>query len=285
MESFSVKPAAGQSTRCCLGACVITDAERYTSIAERIDPASAVELINHYFGKLFRPVFDNGGFISDVKGDGVLAVWADAAPAAELRARACRACLEMADSVAHFQAGPGSGLSTRIGASFGPIALATVGALAHYEYRAVGDTVNVSSRLQELNKLLGTRILVSAALVEELDEFLFRDLGEFELRGKRNRVRVRELVARRAEASAQQLRLCAEFAAASAAQRHGRWDEAYARLRELCARHPEDGPSRLQLHRCRAAVDERRDLAEAILGPMLIPGATGLDWPLASTEG
>jgi hypothetical protein len=133
---------------------------------------------------LFRPVFENGGFVSDVKGDSMLAVWADDFPARELRARVCRACLSIADAAARFDASlPGRGFVTRIGAYFGPLALASVGAFSHYEYRAVGDTVNTSSRLQDLNKELGTRVLVSASLAEGLGEFLFRDLGMFELRG------------------------------------------------------------------------------------------------------
>lgn len=180
-----------------MGACVITDAERYTSVAERIDPASTVEFINRYLEVLFKPVFEHGGFISDVKGDGMLAIWTEAAHgSAELRARVCRACLQIAeDSARFFRAFPGSGLTTRIGAFYGPLALATVGTAAHHEYRAVGDTVNTASRLEALNKRLGTRVLVSASLAEGLADFRLRDLGEIQLRGKRNRVRVLELLA------------------------------------------------------------------------------------------
>ena len=66
METFDSAPSAGGLPRFCMGACVITDAERYTSVAERIDPASTVELINGYFETLFRPVYEHGGFVSDV---------------------------------------------------------------------------------------------------------------------------------------------------------------------------------------------------------------------------
>ncbi|MDX1376949.1 MAG: adenylate/guanylate cyclase domain-containing protein, partial [Burkholderiales bacterium] len=215
MQSYGIGPAAGAPPVCCVGACVITDAEHFTAVAEAIDPASAVALINRYLETLFRPVYANGGFISDVKGDGVLAVWTGGASDAELRARVCRACLQMADTPALARSSrPAHALRTRVGAYFGPIALARVGALAHYEYRAVGDTVNTASRLEALNKTLGTRLLVSAALVEGLDEFLFRDLGEFALRGKRNQVRVCELVATRAQASPRERRLCEDYAAA-----------------------------------------------------------------------
>lgn len=266
MERFEFGSPAQRQPRCCMGACVTTDAERFTSVAERIEPAAAVECINRYFEVLFGPVYDNGGFISDVKGDGVLAIWAQLSPDPQLRARVCRACLQMAGNAAQFhRRHAAQGWATRIGAYFGPIALATVGALEHYEYRAVGDTVNTSSRLEELNKRLGTRLLVSAELVEGLDEFLYRDLGEFELRGKQRRVQVCELLARRDEASDRQLRLCEDFAAAMLAHRAGRLEAAHSMLIDLCARHPDDGPSRFQLRRCRLALAEDLPRAGAAL--------------------
>lgn len=186
----------------CMGACVITDAERYTSVAERIDAAATVDFINRYLEVLFKPVFENGGLISDVKGDGMLAIWTEPSPTAELRARVCRACLQIAADSAAFFRSAGFGLATRIGAYYGPMALASVGTPAHHEYRAVGDTVNTASRLEELNKDLGTGILVSASLAQGLEGFLFRDLGEVTLRGKSNRVRVLELLAAREHAGA-----------------------------------------------------------------------------------
>jgi len=251
------------SVRQCLGACVLTDADRYTTFAESVDAAAAVAFLNRYLEVLFQPVFDNGGFVADVKGDGMLAVWADLADARELRARVCRACVQMTAGAWRFeQSAPLRGFSTRIGACFGPMALAQVGALAHYEYRAVGDTVNTSSRLQELNKELGTRVLISANLAEGLDEFLFRDLGAFQLRGKRNGVHVLELIASREMATERERALCAGFGAAAQAQRGGRWPEALIRLRELHARYPDDGPTRMALKACEKILAPRPDRAQ-----------------------
>lgn len=243
----------------CLGACVITDADHYTSVAEAMEPAAMVDFINRYLEMLFRPVFAHGGFVSDVKGDGVLAVWTRGASDRELRTRVCRACLEMAEAAVRFDRSlSGCSLATRIGAYFGPLALAHVGAFSHYEYRAIGDTVNTSNRLQELNKELGTRLLVSAGLAEGLDEYLFRDLGEFRLRGKKERVRALELIARRDQANAAQLRLCNDFAAARAAGEDGRWHEAHLLLSQLCARYPWDGPSRFFLKQCENLLSQHR---------------------------
>ena len=249
----------------CLGACVMTDAEFYTSVAESIAPGAAVEFINRYFAVLFRPVFDHGGFVSDLKGDGMLAVWAEGAASAELRRRVCLACLQIAENGIEFsRAHCVRGFGTRIGACFGPLALATVGTAAHHEYRAVGDTVNISSRLEQLNKDLGTRILVCANLAQGMNEFLFRDLGEFQLRGKQNRVHVQELLARSDAATERQRRLCSEFVAAVADYRRGRLPESQERFQELCRRYPGDGPSRFYLLRCRQAIADRAGTAHAL---------------------
>ena len=243
--------ATREPTRRCHGACVVTDAASYTSVAEDLDPSAAVDLINRYLEALFRPVFDNGGFVSDVKGDGLLAVWATSFPGPELRRRVCRALLQMAESADSFNRNsPTARLATRIGACFGPIALATVGALTHFEYRAVGDTVNTSSRLEQLNKRFGTSVLVSGSLADGLGEFLFRDLGAFRLRGKRASVRVYELLGLRDEASEESRRFCRDYSAALQALQGGRLREARARFRDLCAEHPCDGASRLRLRAC-----------------------------------
>jgi adenylate cyclase len=242
---------ADQIGRNCFAACAITDAEGYTGVAEGMEPARLVDVVNSYFKALFGAVMTNRGSVLDVKGDGILAVWADEAPDVELRARACRAALQMLEAADRFNlAYPASRLPTRIGVDFGPIALARLGAFARYEYRAVGDTVNTCSRLEQLNKKLGTRLVVSQQLADGLDDFLFRDLGLFVLRGKRASLRVLELIALRESATRWQIQLCQAFARALSAYDNGRSEEALRAFRALRERFPQDGPTRFFLRRC-----------------------------------
>jgi adenylate cyclase len=246
------------SERDCLAACAMTDAEGYTGVAEDMDPPALVGLVNRYFRALFKAVLGNGGLVLDVKGDGILAVWTSAAPDAALRAQVCRGCLQMIEASDRFNmCFPARRLPTRIGVDFGPIALANVGAFARYEYRAVGDTVNTCARLEQLNKVLGTRVLVSQPFAEGVEQFLFRDLGPFVLRGKRAPVRVLELVAPAAAATRRQRALCNAFARALAIYERGspaRAGEAFASLHHA---YPDDGPTRVYLQRC-----ERTDLVQ-----------------------
>lgn len=257
----------------CLAACAMTDAEGYTGVAESMPPPELVGLVNRYFRALFRAVLGNGGLVLDVKGDGILAIWTSGTPGAVLRTQVCRSCLQMVEASDRFNmCFPARRLPTRIGVDFGPVALANVGAFERYEYRAVGDTVNTCARLEQLNKALGTRVLVSQALAEDVDAFLFRDLGDFMLRGKRSPLRVLELVAPREHATRRQRALCEGFRIALDAYEVGETERALGIFEGLRARFPDDGPTRVFLRRCLEATEG------------LPPGAASPETPLAAAR-
>ena len=75
-------------------------------------------------------------------------------------------------------------LPTRVSVHAGEIFLGSIGAGAHYEYGGTGDTVTTASRLDGLNKHLGTNILVSAEVIRDLNDFPAREIGTFLLKGK-----------------------------------------------------------------------------------------------------
>jgi adenylate cyclase len=223
----------GRSAEALECACVATDAANYTPLAETMSPERLTEFLNQYYEALFGGVANGGGFVSDVVGDAMLAIWPGRAP--DTRLRMLNALLEMRDAAERFNERlAGNRLVTRFGVDWGRVALTTVGAGTHYEYRAVGDAVNTAARIQELNKKLGTRVLISQpALGEATSDFLLRDLGRFWLRGKTNPVHVFELLGRRALATGEQLDLCTAFAAAMAALHDGQGARAQDRFLEL----------------------------------------------------
>ena len=92
-------------------------------------------------------------------------------------------------------------LPTRIGLHSGQMVLGHVGAMDHYEYRAVGDIVNTAARIERLNKLFRTRMLASDDLLFGLDDFLTRRLGTFLLAGKSKPLVIHELICRQDEAT------------------------------------------------------------------------------------
>ncbi len=223
--------------------CVATDAANYTPLAETMESDELTDFLNKYFDALFRPVGSHGGFVSDVVGDAMLALWP--LQSSETRAQMLDALLQMRDAARHFnQHFAQNRLMTRFGVDWGPVTLGTVGAHRHYEYRAVGDTVNTASRIQELNKKLGTTLLVSRRSIESSgDGFLVRDVGRFILRGKRIPVDVCEVIDRSSNATPEQLDLCARFAECMDAVYKHREQAALSGFRNLQRLHPDDGPT------------------------------------------
>ncbi len=239
------KRAALDSTRePVYGVCMATDAERFTSLAENMHPTQLARYLDRYFEAVFPPITGHEGKISDVTGDAVLAFWTGGDTDLHMHARAAGAALELLASVEQFNAAsPGARLPTRVGIASGPITTTPIGAFNHYEFRPVGDTVVTATRLQELNKVLGTRTTAAESAIRGLDEFLLRDLGTFLLRGKSVPTHVFEVVGERSSASGDTLQLCLEFALALDALRSGRREDALERFRRTRARYPQDGPT------------------------------------------
>jgi adenylate cyclase len=216
--------AKGQSV---YGICLATDAERYTSLAESMDPEELARFVNRYYAIVFEPIRRHGGTISDVVGDAALAIWASPAPDATLRSSACHAACELSSAVDRFnrESAPFP-LPTRIGLHSGQMVLGHVGAMDHYEYRAVGDIVNTATRIEGLNKRFRTRMLASDDVLTGLDAFFTRRLGTFLLAGKSKPLVIHELICRQDEASERQRSVAALFADGVTAYEGGYWREA-----------------------------------------------------------
>lgn len=233
------------------GVCLSTDAEHYTKVAESFELEKLREFMNQYYKTIFEPVRRRGGIVSDVVGDAVLAIWAAPRLDRALRQQVCEAALDIALAVETFnQSHPETPLPTRIGLHGGRMVLGNVGAMDHYEYRAVGDIVNTASRIEGLNKYLGTRILVSQMVVQDLDEILARELGCFRLKGKKEPLVIFELIGRSHEAEEWKVEALNTFAFGLAAFQNQRWDEACTAFQTYLAVYGDDGPCRYYLEAC-----------------------------------
>jgi adenylate cyclase len=233
------------------GACLFTDAAGYTALSEKLNPQELSDFMHKYFETLFAPVKKHGGFVVDLKGDSILAVWKAAQADAALRNRACLAALDISRGVERFNRSYDDlDLPTRIGVHSGEIFLGNVGAGDHYEYRPTGDTVNTASRMDGLNKYLGTDCLVSEEVLQGLDGFLAREVGTFRFKGKAQPVLVHELVCRLEEAEQKEKLLCAIFAEALGAFKRRSWDEAKEKFEQAIENSATDGPTRFYLKLC-----------------------------------
>lgn len=231
-------------------ACLATDAHQYTALAERMRSAAVFEFLNRYYEPLFSAVAQQGGFVSDVVGDSMLAIWPARPPGEDPRVRVCEACLRIVNGADQLMRDdPSISLLTRIGVAWGSVTLGFVGSVGHYEYRAVGDPVNSANRLQSLAGALGVRIAVSAEFADGITDFVWRDLGDFLLKGRSAPTRVLELAGRADELSAPQRDAIVRFNDAMASLRAGETNTVEAALSAL----EHDGPVRFWRSRISAA--------------------------------
>jgi adenylate cyclase len=172
------------------------------------------------------------------------------------RRRGCEAAIDILEAVRTFNAArPDGGIPIRIGLHFGEVFLGDVGAVDHYEYRAVGDVVNTASRIEQASKTLGTRLLISAAVLDGVDGLARRDLGLFQLAGKRNPIHLYELLGRRAACDEETTAFMSDFECALAAMQRGEWTQARDGFVALLARRPGDGPSRFFAAFCNGDIE------------------------------
>ena len=137
-----------------------------------------------------------------------MSVWTGPQPDRDLRARAVMAALDMAAAVRRFNLRhPDRPMPTRIGLHAGWIMVGNVGGKGHFAWSVVGDIPNTASRIEGLNKHLGTYMLASQDVVGDLDGLLTRRVGRFQMAGKADALDIHEVVARRSEATPSQLRL------------------------------------------------------------------------------
>ncbi len=172
---------------------LFTDIERFTQIASALEPRHVLEMLNDYFEDIAGVIQKHGGVITQFQGDAVLAVFNLPAPARDHARRAVEAALEIVALVDARPLDGGVRLRTRIGISTGKVVGGTVGGGQRLGYTVHGDTVNLAARLEELNKEIGTRILVDGRTAELLEARIpLRDRGEVGVRGLARPVHVYE---------------------------------------------------------------------------------------------
>ncbi len=165
------------------GVCMVTDAEGYTTIAESLTTEQLGEVLKRYYAAVITPIREHGGIISDVAGDGVIALWPHI-PEESVWATMTPALKALQDSIGRFnRQNPDTPLPTRVGVHAGEVVLGHFGASDHFEFRAIGDIVNTTSRIENANKILGMKLLLSSACIQGHTGQL-RCLGNYSLSGK-----------------------------------------------------------------------------------------------------
>ena len=256
-RSLAETSPAGPETQLAYGVCLATDVKNYTRLSESLSAKALANLMNNYFSLLNGIIERHGGTIADMRGDGLLALWAKTESSVELRRQACLAALALRDAIDEFnRSDDRPKLETRIGLHAGEVAIGTLGAPGgHLEFRAVGDIVNTASRVEGLNKTLNTTLLATNDVVESIDDIFVRPLGRFQLSGKSHAIEIVELVT--TETSDPRNENYPDFAAAAKNYLDGNLIEAVTQFENLAQRWTNDGPTRFYVSLCRQRLTDR----------------------------
>lgn len=233
------------------------DLEGFTGFSERLDPEALVELLNGYFEEAAQVLGRHGATLDKFIGDAIMCFWNAPLPQTDHATRACLAALDLLEVVGGMserlrqRALPA--LNLRIGINTGPCVAGNIGAKSAQDYTAMGDAVNLASRLEGAARVYRTRTLVTeATMIEASHAVRARELDLLRVKGRTAPVRVYELVNR---IEVRPPPAVEGFAEALDAYR-GR---DFSRALSLFDRFPHDGPSAVFAERCRKFLETPPD--------------------------
>ena len=240
---------------------MFSDIRGFTSISEKLDAQELALFLNQYLSDMTRIVFNFHGTLDKYIGDAVMAFWGAPFEEGGHAARGCNAALEMMKRVRELQkeweAQGKPRLEIGIGLNTGVASVGRMGSSLRRGYTALGDAVNLSSRLEGLNKDYGTHIIVNETTYQAAkdDGFIFRELDLMRVKGKLQPVTIYQLMGRQtdfvADGSTDSVRLqVAMFARARELYRHRQWSAASSAFQEILDKWPKDGPAGVYVERC-----------------------------------
>ena len=242
---------------------MFSDLRGFTSISEQLTATAMVGLLNRYFTVVAEQIRAHNGIVEKYIGDAIVAFWTPPfAPGDSHAASACLAALAHRDAVIALRPELPQllglrrnvpDLTVRMGLATGEVVVGTIGAPTAKTYAAIGDTTNLASRLEGVNKVYGTTVIVAEEthrLAQEAVEA--RELDIVIVVGKTEPIRIFELLGPAGSVESGILELKDLYVQGLEAYRLADWDTAEKRLQQCLRLHPDDGPSRVLLERIAA---------------------------------
>jgi adenylate cyclase len=239
------------------GTVYFSDIKNFTTVSEQHSPKDLVTMLNEYLSLASECILRNDAMLDKYIGDAIMAIFGAPISRADHAKVACLTALEVQRTLTEFykqRATENGGVlfETRIGLNSGNMIVGNIGHTNRLDYTAIGDTVNLASRLEGVNKVFGTKILVSeSTYLKAADYVRVRELDLLRVKGKHQPIRIYELIGDKSTLPDAVEDKLGQFEGALAAYRRRDFATATNKFKEILEFDPADGPSLAYLERCR----------------------------------
>jgi adenylate cyclase len=174
---------------------LFSDLAGFTSIAEKLEPEQVAAIVNRHLSDMTEAIQQHGGTVDKFIGDGIMAFWGAPVADPEQAAHAVQAAIEMQEEMNAMRAQiveeMGVELRMRVGINRGECIVGNMGSHNRFEYTLMGDAVNLASRMEGVNKVYGTEILVSDSVASAArGKIKFREIDTVRVKGKRTGITI-----------------------------------------------------------------------------------------------
>lgn len=235
---------------------LFSDIREFTNLSEKLSPMEVGELLNKYFEEMIQIVFTFNGTLDKLMGDAVMAFFGAPISFSDHPAKACRCALKMISSLKKRNKKQMNKMTDEInigiGVNTGEVIVGNLGSSQYIDYTVIGDTVNLGSRLESLNKQYKTEIIigeVTFACVKE--EFVCREIDLVTVKGKTKPIKIYELLGEKTDFNQNSLGFLKDFQEGLYLYRAQLWKEAIECFQSVLIAKPGDRVSDIFIRRCK----------------------------------
>jgi adenylate cyclase len=261
IKSGDVAHIAGESKEISV---LFVDICGFSGIAESMKPTDLMLYLSEYFDKLTKVIYSKGGTLDKYIGDAIMCFWGAPFDDKKHALHACQCAMMFYDALKeinkNWKLRGLPQLSIRSSVSSGTAVVGNVGSTDRLNYTALGDTINLASRLEGLNKVYGTEVLINENAYEAIKElFLCRLVDRVSVRGQTKGVYIYEIMRRDNEIVAPEnlADYSRDFVSAFKFYEVGDWEKASAMFASILQIYPKDKLSSLYVDRCKFLLKEK----------------------------
>ena len=240
---------------------LFSDIRGFTTISETLTPTALRDLLTSYLSPMTEIILNQQGTLDKYIGDAIMAFYGAPLDVPKHRSHACQSAIDMIKRLEELNQKPGRPrLEIGIGINSGVVSVGNMGSETLFDYTALGDAVNLASRLEGITKQYGVSTVVSESTQKDCtDNFLFRELDHIRVKGKNQAITIYELQSTVEEASDDQKDLIKKFHYGLNIYRQKKWPEAIRCFEDIMRFYPLDKPAQIFLKRCQQFLEHMPD--------------------------